>query len=170
VLQEVDRQLLAEADDAFQKVGDLFEAVKLKAALQEALALAQRANQYISEQEPWKLVKSDKVRAATVIYTGLRVVDNLKTLLCPFLPHSSQRLHAMLGYEGLIAPQPHIEEAPAPDGLPRQVLTGSYGDAGHWAPSRLPVGQKLRQPEPLFQKLDEAVAEQELARLRSKAS
>jgi methionyl-tRNA synthetase len=169
-LLDADRELLAAADEAFVTVGELFDAVKLKAALQEALALAQRANQYISEQEPWKLVKTDKARAAAVIYTGLRVVDNLKTLLCPFLPHSSQRLHEMLGYDGSISPQPRVEEASSPDGPPRHVLTGTYDNAPAWAPSQLPVGQALRKPEPLFQKLDEAVAEQELARLRAQGS
>ena len=169
-VQEADRALLAAADEAFGKAGDLLEAARLKAALQEALALAQRANQYVSEQEPWKLVKTDRARAASVIYTGLRVVDSLKTLLCPFLPHSSRQLHTMLGYDGVIAPQPHVEETTDPEGHPRLVLTGDFRGDGRWEPSRLPVGQRLRQPAPLFQKLDEAVVEEELARLRVQGS
>ncbi|HSH80053.1 MAG TPA: methionine--tRNA ligase [Herpetosiphonaceae bacterium] len=169
-LEEVDRQLLAASDEAFDKVGDLLEAARLKAALQEAFALAQRANQYIADQEPWKLVKTDRTRAAAVIYTGLRVVDSLKTLLCPFLPHSSQHLHEMLGYDGVIAPQPCTEETTGPDGRPRQVLTGDYGGTGRWEPSRLPIGQVLQQPAPLFGKLDEAVAEEEVARLRAQGT
>ena len=166
-LQDVDRHILDAVDEVFQKVGDLLEAVRLKAALQETLALAQRANQYISEQEPWKLVKSDRARAAGVIYTGLCVVDSLKTLFSPFLPHSSQRLHETLGYEGVIAPGPCVEETTDPEGSPRLVLTGNYESVCHWEASRLPVGQRIRQPEPLFPKLDERVVEEELARLRS---
>ena len=164
-LRDVDARLLAEVDEAFTRIGDLLEAVKLKAALQEALGLAQRANQYISEQEPWKLVKTDRERAATVIYTGLRVVDSLKTLLSPFLPHSSQQLHELLGYTGTLAPQPYTEEAIAPDGSVRYVLTGDYASVGQWEPSRLPVGQTLQPPIALFKKLDESVVEEELARL-----
>ncbi len=164
-LQEVDRQLLQVADEAFARVGELLDGVRLKLALQEALALAQRANQYISEQEPWKLVKSDRERAAAVIYTGLRVVDNLKTLLSPFLPHSSQALHEMLGYSGTLAPQPRIEEALDPTGATRLVLTGDYATAGRWEPGALPAGQLLLAPAPLFKKLDNSVAAEELARL-----
>ena len=164
-LQEVDRQVLAAADQAFKRVGDLLDGVRLRAALQEAMALAQRANQYISEQEPWKLVKSASARAASVIYTGLRVVDTLKTLLCPFLPHSSQVLHELLGYQGVIARQPRVEETLAPDGIPRLVLTGDYDGVGRWEPSALPPGQALHPPVPLFKKLDESVVEEELARL-----
>ncbi len=165
--QEPDRQLLSAAGESFAKVGNLLEAVKLRAALHEILALARRANQYISEQEPWKLVTSDPERAATVIYTGLRVVDSLKILFCPFLPHSSQRLHEMLGYDGIIAPQPRVEEARDPEDQLRLVLTGSYDGVGAWEPSLLPVGQRLQNPKPLFQKLDEVVAEQELVRLKA---
>lgn len=166
-LQEIDHVLLRTADEAVEKVGALLEGAHLKAALQEALALAQRANQYVSDQEPWKLVKADRARAATVVYSALRVIDTLKILLCPFLPHSCQRLHEMLGYEGVIAPQPFTEEATDPEGQPRLLLTGDFNGVGRWEASRLPVGQKLAQPAPLFQKLDEAVAEQELQRLRA---
>lgn len=166
-LQEADKQLLTASEEAFTKVGELLDAVKLKAALQETLALAQRANQYVSEQEPWKLVKNDKQRAAAVIYTGLRVVDTIKTLLSPFLPHSSQQLHELLGYEGVLAPQPRIEDVPSKDGGTRQVLTGDYVTAGGWAVSQLPVGQTLQAPTPLFKKLEDSVVEEELARLRS---
>gem|GEM_PF-1828269 len=43
-LHETDRQLLEVSRETFSKVGDLIERVRCKAALQEALALAQRAN------------------------------------------------------------------------------------------------------------------------------
>jgi methionyl-tRNA synthetase len=61
------------------------------------------ANQYVAEQAPWVLVKTDRDRAATVLFVALRLVDSLKTLLAPFLPFTSQRVHELLGYEGWIA-------------------------------------------------------------------
>jgi leucyl-tRNA synthetase len=36
----------------------------------------------------------------TSVYVILRVVDNLKTILAPILPHAAQHLHEYLGYEG----------------------------------------------------------------------
>ena len=47
------------------------------------------------------------------------------------------------------------------------VLTGDYESwVGRWEPSELAPGQPLRQPSPLFTKLDaEAVVESELARM-----
>jgi methionyl-tRNA synthetase len=46
------------------------------------------------------------------------------------------------------------------------VLTGEYEQwVGRWEPSTLPVGQTLREPEPLFKKLDPAIVEEERERL-----
>ena len=39
------------------------------------------------------------------------------------------------------------------------------GAVGTWAPSALPAGQPLRQPAPLFKKLDGSMIEEEYARL-----
>jgi methionyl-tRNA synthetase len=165
-LTDADRQLEAATAQAFQTVTDLLEGVKLKAALTEALALSQLANQYLSEHEPWKLVKTDRARAATVLYTALRTIDTLKLLLSPFLPNTSQQLHELLGYTDALSSFPHVEDALAPDGSPRQVLTGSYATGATWALSELPAGRELQAPVPLFKKLEESVAAEELERLK----
>lgn len=163
---EADLALFTATQQAFEKITELFEAVKLKTALQETLALSQLANQYISEQEPWKLVKTDRERAATVLFSVLRTIDTLKLLFSPLLPFSSQKLHELLGYTNVLAPQPHIEQATAVDGSERSLLTGDYATQITWELSSLPAGQKLVTPEPLFKKLDDAVVEEELARLK----
>src|SRR5262245_13215212 len=165
-LRESDRQLLEATAEAFSEVGGLIERVMLKAALKEILELAQRANQYLSEERPWLLIKTDRARAATVIYTGLVVVDWLKTMLCPFLPHSCQRLHELLGHQDVIAAFPEIEKAIDPDGRDRLLLTSKYENKNRWAPVQISVGQSLRPPEPLFQRLEERLIEEERERLR----
>ena len=48
------------------------------------------------------------------------------------------------------------------------ILTGEYESwVGAWAPSELPPGQRLREPRPLFKKLEPSVVEEELARMAS---
>jgi methionyl-tRNA synthetase len=168
-LHEADRQLMTISAEAFSKVGGLIESVRPKAALQEALALAQRANQYLSEEQPWALINTDRSRAGAVIYTGLVVVDWLKTLLCPFLPLSSQRLHELLGYEDMIASLPKIEKTIDPDGRERLVLSGDLSSVNRWEPVPIPIGQLLRPPTPLFQKLEESVIKEEREHLRRQA-
>jgi methionyl-tRNA synthetase len=47
-----------------------------------------------------------------------------------------------------------------------QALTYDHSGAeGTWTKSALPPGQPLRQPAPLFKKLDESVIEEEYVRL-----
>ena len=168
-LREADQRLLTISAEAFSKVGGLIESVKLKAALEEVLTLAHRANQYLSEEQPWALINTDRSRAGAIIYTGLVVVNRLKTLLYPFLPHSCQRLHELLGYDDVIAPLTKIEKTTDPDGRERLVLSGSYSGANRWEPIKIPIGQSLRPPVPLFLKLEESVIEDERERLRRQA-
>jgi methionyl-tRNA synthetase len=79
-------------------------------------------------------------------------------MLTPFLPFSSQRLHHMLGYDDVIAPQPEVREV-TEDGSTHSVITGDYPIADRWRPSELPPGRKLPTPEALFKRLDEVVEE-----------
>jgi methionyl-tRNA synthetase len=60
----------------------------------------------------------------------------------PFLPFSSERLHSFLGFDGNVK-------------------------GGGWQIQFLPPGQKLRQPQPLFVKLDENIVAEESSRLNS---
>jgi len=99
-LDEADRELLVKVEGGFQTVGDLYAACQFRAALNAALALAREANVYLDRKAPWFQIKEDKAAAATTVYVILRVVDNLKTLLAPILPHTAQQLHGYLGYEG----------------------------------------------------------------------
>ena len=85
-LDDADRALLDQIEPTFAQVTQALEAVKLKQALTEAMALAHEANRYLNLKEPWKQIKADPVAAATSIFVALRVIDSLKTLLAPFLP------------------------------------------------------------------------------------
>jgi len=163
-LTESDRALLDAVQRAFDTVGEHIENARFRAALGENMAASALANQYLSDQAPWALVKTDRERAATVLYVALRAVDSLKTLFTPFLPFSSQVLHELLGYEGWIAGPLERRTVEEEDGSTHEILTGDYaGWVGSWTPSELPPGQALREPRPLFRKLDaEAVLAAEL--------
>jgi methionyl-tRNA synthetase len=150
-----DEAVLREVEGGFESVGDLIAAARFKAAITEAMRLAGLVNQYASDQAPWASIKTDRDRTATVLYVLLRAVDSLKTILTPFLPFSSQTVHELLGYEGWIAGPLEFQTVREEDDAEHQVLTGDYADwVGRWAPSELPVGQRLTEPRPLFRKLD----------------
>jgi methionyl-tRNA synthetase len=121
--------------------------------------MAAKVNVYLGTEQPWHTIKTDRQRAGTVLYVALRCVDNLKTMLTPFLPFSSQRLHRMLGYHDVIAPQPEVREF-SEDGTTHLVLTGDYPEVNRWRPSELEPGRPLPVPEALFKRLDEVVEEE----------
>jgi methionyl-tRNA synthetase len=165
-LDDGDQALIGAVEAGFATVGTLLETARFRAALGETMRLAAQVNQYLSDREPWKLIKTDRERAATVLYVALRCVDNLKLLFAPFLPFSSQRLHELLGYEGTIAGPLEFKHYTEDDGSSHRVLTGNYAAAsGRWEPTKLPAGQTLPEPKPLFKKLDETIVQEELARM-----
>jgi methionyl-tRNA synthetase len=170
-LTEADSALLAEVEQGFDAVGSLIEAARFKNGLQEAMRLAGLVNQYLAEQAPWAILETNRERAATVLHVALRAIDSLKVLLTPYLPFSSQRLHELLGYDGLLAGPLEVREVEEEGGRRHAVLTGDYPAwTGSWEPSALPGGQTLLEPSPLFTKLDpEKVVQEELRRMEETA-
>ncbi|MDP6647722.1 MAG: methionine--tRNA ligase [Dehalococcoidales bacterium] len=140
VLDSQSRALLGQAEAIFKTVDELLYGCHFREAIRSALSLAQETNRYLDAQSPWKVIKTDRSKAATALYVVIGVVSQLKTMLYPFLPFSSQKLHEYLGFIGSVE---------------------DYGWGSH-----LPVpGQKLVLPQPLFTKLEETLAEIEASRL-----
>jgi methionyl-tRNA synthetase len=164
-LRPQDTELLAKIDAGFETVGRLIEGVKLRAALEEVMALATEANRYLDAQGPWFQIKQDKAAAGQSIYTALRAIDSLKTLFAPFLPHTSQKLHEFLGYDGALFGTQRIVTLTDALGAHDALTYDGAGATGRWQPSELEPGQALRQPGPLFKKLDDSVVAKEKARL-----
>ena len=90
-LTAADQAIIAKTAAGFEAVGELLEAVRLKDALEETLALAREVNGWLNEREPWKVIKADRADAASSVYAALRCIDNLKILFAPFTPFSSQQ-------------------------------------------------------------------------------
>ncbi len=156
-LTDTDRALIEESEAALTEVAEQLEQARFQNALKLAMAMAARVNVYLGTEQPWHSIKKDRERAGTVLYVALRCVDNLKTILTPFLPFSSQKLHTLLGYDDVIAPQPDVREH-SEDGTAHMVITGDYGEPlDRWRPSELEPGRKLPEPQALFKRLDEVV-------------
>lgn len=168
-LRPQDTELLARIEAGFDAVGGLIEAVKLRAALQEVVALATEVNRYLDVQSPWSQIKTDRAAAAQSIYTALRAIDSLKTLFAPFLPNTSQKLHAYLGHAGALFGTQKVIRLEDALGAHEALTYDPAGAIGVWAPSALQPGQALGQPAPLFKKLEEKVIAEEKARLGNPA-
>ncbi|HLU44105.1 MAG TPA: methionine--tRNA ligase [Natronosporangium sp.] len=165
-LTEADQRLLTLTREAFPLIGGLIERHRQKQAITEAMRVVGEANKYLSEQAPWKLKETDRERMGTILHVALQVVNDCNTLLTPFLPHSAQRIHELLGGTGRWSPMPEIREVEDLDGGPGYpILTGDYQTEARWEPGSLPAGRPLAPPKPVFRKLDPSIVDEELARL-----
>ena len=145
---EIDSQgkkLLAKAQETLNDVDSLINSCHFKEGIKSAMALAQEANRYLDDKAPWKAIKGDKQAAATSTYVALSVLAALKTVLYPFLPFSSEKLHQYLGFDGSV-------------------------ETNGWRVQSVTAGQKLKLPEPLFRKLDDSIIDEETSRLGGKIS
>jgi methionyl-tRNA synthetase len=164
-----DSRVLQASRDAFGQIAALHERSQQRAALAETMKVVAEANKYLSDQAPWKL-KDDSpdvvARRDTVLHVALQLVDDCKTLLTPFLPASSDRVHAMLGGTGVWAGWPELREVDDLDGGPSYpVLMGDYATQAVWESRPIRPGIEIAPPVPLFAKLDPSVVDEELARL-----
>jgi len=139
---EADRALLAGAEKAIAETGEQIAACHFRAGLEVAMSVAREANRYVEDNAPWNLIKEDRKRCATVLYTAMGAISGLNVALSPYLPFTCQTLHGSLGNEGPI-------------------------QAAGWK-LHIPVaGQPLAEATPLFKKLDPELVEQEEARMGS---
>ncbi|MDD5127533.1 MAG: methionine--tRNA ligase [Dehalococcoidales bacterium] len=134
------RELEHMASVMLNDVDKLLAECHFKQAALNIMSLAHAANRYLDEKSPWKAIKEDRQGAADSLYVAMSVITQLKTLLYPFLPFSSQKVHEYLGFKGKVE------------------------DSG-WQRQLLPPGQPLVKPLALFTKLDEKLVEEETARL-----
>lgn len=153
-----DRELLVLMDETFQEVTQMLGTAHFRDALKKVMALATAANRYLDEAAPWKRIKVDRDEAAKSLFVVIQVINGLKTLAYPFLPFSSQQIHSYLGFpEG-------DEQAGTYAGLVGEGVIKVPATA-QWQIEEVPDGQALREPKPIFVKLEDKVIEEELVRL-----
>jgi methionyl-tRNA synthetase len=166
-LTDEDRTLLDTVAAGFDTVGGLIGRHRQKQALGEAMRVVAEVNKYVSDMAPWKLkAEEERERLATILHVTAQAVSDCNTLLSPFLPHSANAVHRVLGGSGTIAPMPVIEEVEDLDGGPAYpILTGEYSGTPSWERREITVGTPIGKPVPVFTKLDPSVVDEELARL-----
>ena len=84
--------------EASDSIAERFEAGQFSRAVREITALADLANQYIAEREPWKLVKQEgrQAEVQAVCSLGLNLFRILAIYLTPILPALSKGVSAFL--------------------------------------------------------------------------
>ncbi len=97
-LELADEALWRRLVEASESIAERYEAGQVSRAVREITALADLANQYIAEREPWKLVKQEGTEAEVqaVCSLGLNLFRILAIYLTPILPALSKEVSTFL--------------------------------------------------------------------------
>lgn len=141
-LSDFDKETIAEVTKAKAEIEKSIENYKFREALKEMMNLARIGNKYLADTEPWKVAKTDLARTGTILNISLQICANLAIACEPFMPFTSAKLLKMMscmnfGWERL----------------------GSM--------DLLAVGHKLGEAALLFEKIEDAQIEAQLAKLEA---
>ncbi|AWB67314.1 methionine--tRNA ligase [Saccharobesus litoralis] len=97
----IDQALADEFVAAGDKIAELYETREYGKAIREIMALADKANVFIADEEPWVLAKAEetKERAHQVCSLGINLFKILAVYLKPVLPALTAKVESFLNIE-----------------------------------------------------------------------
>lgn len=139
-LNEESLKVLKEIELFPAKIASSIDRYRFREALSELMNLARLGNKYLTDQEPWKVFKTDPEKVKGILNISLQIVANLSVLSEPFLPFTAHKLQKMIGLEGL-----------------------DWNDAG--STDLLKTGSQLKKPELLFERIEDKTIEEQVQKL-----
>ena len=88
------------AETLVRKVEKKITRMEVNNAIEDILQYVRSVNKYMEEKAPWKLVKVDKERAGTVLYTAGEALRISAVLLSPVMPNRTENLLDALNAKG----------------------------------------------------------------------
>ncbi len=150
LIDEVDKQLLADIAATKEKVETLLEEYKFREALFEVIMLSDKGNKYMQKKEPWilakKLTDNPEVQKNidNSLHICLQLTANLAILVNPFLPHTAEKMLYMM-----------------------KVVDKMLDWENAGKTKLLSVGYTLRAPELLFRKIEDTEITAQVEKLKA---
>lgn len=135
-----DHKMMEEVKESIRQLSENLDNFKFREGLRDAMNVARIGNKYLADTEPWKLVKTDPVRTATILNLAVQICANLAVIFEPFTPFMAARL----------AEQLKIKEL-------KWDMTGHF--------DLIPDGIEIGKPELLFEKIEDSVVEAQVKKL-----
>ncbi len=136
--QEVDQKFLSEIKTLFEELSEAYRTFRLRRACQLLMEIAQKGNVYFNDQKPWLAIKQgDRASVSRTIRYCMECLRLLALGAYPIIPEAAEKIWRMLGMKAEINLQDELK-----------------GE------------QPLGKSEILFQKLEDAAIEAEIAKLR----
>ena len=139
-LQDIDKKTLETLKTFPGKIAQSLDRYHFREALGEMMNLSRLGNKYLTDNEPWKIFKTDPQRVETILNISLQITANLSIVAEPFLPFSAEKLLGMLNLKPL-----------------KWAVAGSA--------DLLPAGHQLGKPAFLFEKIEDAEVEKQVQKL-----
>lgn len=141
-LQGEDEAVIKELAGFPAKIAESIEKYRFREALAHLMDLARLGNKYLADTEPWKLIKTDEKRTATILNIALQIAANLSILSEPFLPRTSDKIATMLNMDD-----------------------EQWNEAG--SANILLAGQNIEKPALLFEKIEDKLVEEQVEKLKA---
>ena len=138
---EEDDALILAIKEAPLKVADSIKRYRFREAAALMMDLARAGNKYLTDTEPWAVIKTDEERVKTILNLSLQCAANLTIVMEPFIPFSSEKLKNILNIN---------EDLTWADARNEQLLA---------------VGHHINKAELLFSKIDDKTIEGQIERL-----
>jgi methionyl-tRNA synthetase len=138
---EEEKELIVKIAEFPNTIGDSIEKYRFREALAEFMNLARLGNKYLTDTEPWKVVKTDPERVKTILHLSIQICACLSVLGEPFLPFTSKKLQKIL----------NLDVHQWKDGGRIDLLKAEY---------------KINTPEYLFEKIEDAAIEAQVEKLK----
>ena len=128
-LDDKSTQLLMALENTVNTIEKQIESFNYQSVLTSILHLGRIGNQYFNEQEPWKIIHTDKEKASITLYVSMRLVKAFSILLAPFMPTTAFTL--------------------------QQLLNLPINHQQNWSESLVPFSpdHQIKKANPLFQKI-----------------
>ena len=139
-LTDYDKQTLSSISVIKAEVEKSLDTFRIRESLKNAMDLARLGNKYLTDEEPWKVIKTDIERVKTIMNVSLQITANLTVCLEPFLPFSMNKLRGFLNLG--------------------KLDWEKLGDT-----ALLTAGHQLNAPELLFEKIEDDVIEAQVQKL-----
>lgn len=150
ILDDNDKVLIAEIENAKTRIESLLEQYKFRDALYEVIDLSRKGNQYMQKKEPWivakKLTENPEVQKSidNTMHLCLQLTANLAIFINPFLPNTAKSMLYMMKVVDKLL---------------------DWENAGKL--KLLSIGYSLRQPQLLFRKIEDTEITEQIEKLKS---
>jgi methionyl-tRNA synthetase len=141
-LEQEDRHFLEEIGLKMEMIATSYMTFSLRKACQQIMELSQIGNTYFDFKKPWISNGASKTPEATIA-ACISCIANLALAASPIMPQVAEKIWKMLGFTSTLA-------------------------KGKWEKIPHPEGQRLKEPEILFRKIEDAEIEAEIAKLGKK--